>query len=314
MTLTATKNAKDFGKVAVLYGGLSSEREVSLKSGKAVYEGLRKRNVDAHLVDVGSTIVAQLQGGHFDRAFNILHGPGGEDGVMQGLLETLGIPYTGSGVQGSALAMDKLRTKFVWRGCGLPTPEFVILRGPEEFLEVARRLGFPVVVKPIHEGSSIGISKVDSADQLEQAWATARKYDREIIAERWITGGEYTASILNHEALPLIKLETPRAFYDYEAKYLLDNTRYLCPCGLSASLEKELREMALKAFDFLGLAGWGRIDFMLDRENGPWLIEANTTPGMTDHSLVPMAARAAGYSFDELVWRILETTLTEERV
>ncbi len=314
MTLTTTKNSKDFGKVAVLYGGLSSEREVSLKSGKAVFEALLRRSVDAHLVDVGISIVTQLMDGHFDRAFNILHGPGGEDGVMQALLETLAIPYTGSGVQGSALAMDKLRTKFVWRGCGLPTPDFVILDGPEAFPEVASRLGFPVIVKPVHEGSSIGISKVDSADQLEQAWATARKYDREIIAERWITGGEYTASILNNEALPLIKLETPRAFYDYEAKYLLNDTRYLCPCGLALPLEMELRRMALKAFNFLGLAGWGRIDFMLDKDNHPWLIEANTTPGMTDHSLVPMAARAAGYSFDELVWRILETTLTPERV
>ncbi len=298
----------DFGKVAVLMGGNSAEREVSLKSGKAVLEALLARGVDAHGVDTAEGMFEQLKQGGYDRAFIVLHGRGGEDGVAQGALETLEIPYTGSGVAGSALGMDKYRCKLLWRGLGFPTPPFVMV-ADEDDLENADVLGYPLMVKPVHEGSSIGMARVESREALHRAWAQAREYDRQVMVEKWVTGQEYTVSILRDEALPLIRLETPHAFYDYEAKYSADTTRYICPCGLPEAKESELQQLALDAFAAVGANGWGRVDMMLDQEERPWLIEVNTVPGMTDHSLVPMAAREKGIGFEELVWRILEDTL-----
>jgi D-alanine-D-alanine ligase len=304
-------DAAQFGKVAVLMGGLSAEREVSLRSGGAVLQALLARGVDAHEVDVDAEIVPRLLKGKFDRAFIVLHGRGGEDGVIQGALQTLGIPFTGSGVAGSALGMDKYRCKLLWQGLGMPTPEFVLV-GSREELERAGQIGFPLMVKPAHEGSSIGMNRVEGIEQLESAWQEAREYDSAVLVERWITGSEYTVSILGDEALPLIRLETPNAFYDYEAKYQSDTTRYICPCGLEQEKELELQQLALSAFQAVGASDWGRVDLLLDGEQQPWLIEVNTVPGMTDHSLVPMAAKAREIDFEELVWRILETTLERE--
>jgi D-alanine-D-alanine ligase len=276
-----------------------------------VLQALLARQVDAHAVDVGRDVVSQLLEGKFDRAFIVLHGRGGEDGVIQGALETLGIPFTGSGVAGSALGMDKYRCKLLWQGLGMPTPEFVLVGSLEE-LERAGQIGFPLMVKPAHEGSSIGMNRVEGIEQLESAWQEAREYDSAVLVERWITGSEYTVSILGDEALPLIRLETPNAFYDYEAKYQSDTTRYICPCGLEQEKELELQQLALSAFQAVGASDWGRVDLLLDGEQQPWLIEVNTVPGMTDHSLVPMAAKAREIDFEELVWRILETTLERE--
>jgi len=303
--------AEDFGKVALLMGGWSAEREVSLKSGAAVAAALRARGVDVMELDVDRSICGVLAEENFDRVFIMLHGRGGEDGTIQGVLETLGISYTGSGVLGSALAMDKVAAKRLWRGMGLPTPEFVLLED-EESLELAGTLGFPLMVKPAREGSSIGMSRVESAAELRSAWVAARQYDNRIMAERFIPGAEYTVAILGSEALPLIRLETPRDFYDYEAKYQAEDTRYHLPCGLPPEEERALQELALRAFQALGAEGWGRVDLMVDGEGQPWLIEVNTVPGMTDHSLVPMAARHAGIDFEELVWRILAMTLEVE--
>jgi len=300
--------ADQFGRVAVLYGGTSAEREVSLNSGKAVLAALCRNGVDAYGIDTTDQPIEQMQADSIDRVFIVLHGRGGEDGVIQAILQSLNLPYTGSGVQGSALAMDKLRTKLLWLGMKLPTPDFVILSQQQDLALVNEAVGFPCIIKPIHEGSSIGMSKVDKLENLEPAWKEAAKYDREVIAERWITGGEYTCAILNNEALPLIKMETPNTFYDYEAKYNSTSTQYHCPCGLAVEKEKEMQDIALLAFDACGASGWGRVDFMMDEQNQAWLIEANTVPGMTDHSLVPMAAKQAGYDFDELVWRILESS------
>jgi len=300
-----TTRAADFGKTAVLMGGNSAERDVSLNSGNAVMQGLLRRGVDAHGVDTREDVVGQLTRGGFDRVFIILHGRGGEDGVIQGTLETLGIPYTGSGVAGSALGMDKYRCKLMWKGLGLPTPPFVMIRD-ESGLAEAEVVGFPLMIKPVHEGSSIGMTRVGDAGELRSAWQEAMGYDSEVMAERWITGPEYTASILGEEALPLIRLETPHTFYDYDAKYLVDSTQYHCPAGLTEEKELALRELALRAFRSVGASGWGRVDLLLDEAGHPWLIEVNTVPGMTDHSLVPMAARVSGIDFDELVVRILE--------
>ncbi len=303
--------AQDYGKVAVLMGGDSAEREVSLRSGAAVLAALQKGGVDAHGIDAGADVLRQLETGRFDRAFIILHGRGGEDGVIQGALERIGLPYTGSGVLGSALGMDKYRTKALWRGLGLPTPESVLIVD-EVALEAAAGLGYPLMIKPSREGSSIGMAKVEDAQQLRQAWETARRYDASVLAERWIVGREYTASILQGEALPLIRLETPHTFYDYEAKYHADTTRYHCPCGLPQAQEAELQALCLRAFEAVGADGWGRVDLMLDEQQQPWLIEVNTVPGMTDHSLVPMSARVAGIDFESLVLRILATSLQRE--
>lgn len=302
---------KAYGKVAVLLGGLSAEREVSLKSGAAVLAALRRRGVDAHGVDVGRDIVQVLSAGRFDRAFIILHGRYGEDGVMQGALEMLGMPYTGSGVMGSAIGMDKLACKRLWTGAGVPTAEFETIKVAADLDRAAERLGFPLIVKPAREGSSIGISKVKTAEDLEAAWAAARKHDPLVLAERCIKGPELTAAVLGEQVLPLIRLETPRDFYDYEAKYLLDTTKYHCPAGIDGALEDRICGIARRAFDLLNCSGWGRVDFMIDADGSPYVLEINTVPGMTDHSLVPMAARHAGIDFDELAMRILATS--EER-
>ncbi|WP_275097463.1 D-alanine--D-alanine ligase [Sedimenticola hydrogenitrophicus] len=299
--------AADFGKVAVLMGGLSAEREVSLQGGQAVLEALVRRGVNAHGVDAGRDVLSLLQQEHYDRVFIMLHGRGGEDGVIQGALESIGMPYTGSGVAGSALGMDKYRCKLLWKGLGLPTANFVML---EQAADLARAevLGFPLMIKPSHEGSSIGMAKVENRQQLEQAWRQAVGYDVEVMAESWISGAEYTASILDDQVLPLIRIETPHTFYDYEAKYQADSTAYHCPCGLPAEQEAELRQLADQAFRAVGAKGWGRVDLMLDAAGNPRLLEVNTVPGMTSHSLVPMAARAEGIDFDELVWRILSAS------
>lgn len=299
---------KVFGRVAVLMGGRSAEREISLQSGHAVHAALLQRGIDAHAVDVDENVWQQL-GQDFDRVFLALHGRGGEDGVIQGALETLGLPYTGSGVLGSALGMDKVRCKWLWQALGLPVPEFVVLDDETNPDNLITELGLPLMIKPSREGSSLGISKVTEMTQLPVAIAAARDLDDSVIAERFIHGEEYTCAILGKEALPLIRIETSRVFYDYHAKYFANDTRYLCPCGLDTAKETELQDMSLHAFKVLDCHGWGRMDFMLDDEGRPWLIEVNTVPGMTDHSLVPMAARQAGISFDELVWRILEETL-----
>jgi D-alanine-D-alanine ligase len=293
-------------KVAVLLGGSTAEREVSLKSGALVLAALRARGVDAHPFDPADKDLEDLIEARFERAFIALHGRFGEDGTVQGVLEWLGIPYTGSGVLGSALAMDKLRAKLLWQACGIPTPAHELLEAHGDFKAVAARLGVPLMVKPVNEGSSIGMSKVRAAGALEEAYALAVNYDRMVMAEKFIEGSELTAGILGDEALPLIRLETPREFYDYEAKYVADDTRYLIPCGLPAARERELQALCLKAFRALGCSGWGRVDLMLDAAGGPWLLEVNTAPGMTDHSLVPMAARAAGLSYEDLCLKILE--------
>jgi D-alanine-D-alanine ligase len=301
----------EYGKVAVLMGGDSAEREISLRSGSAVLAALQQRGVDALGIDAGADVLSQLAAGGFDRAFIILHGRGGEDGVIQGALERIGLPYTGSGVLGSALGMDKYRTKALWHGLGLPTPESVLIE-QESDLPAAAAIGFPLIIKPSHEGSSIGMSRVEDGSQLRQAWETARRYDASVLAERWIVGREFTASVLQGEVLPLIRLETPHIFYDYEAKYHADTTSYHCPCGLPDALEAELQALCLRAFEAVGASGWGRVDLMLDAQQRPWLIEVNTVPGMTDHSLVPMSARMAGIEFDELVLRILATSIGRE--
>ena len=303
--------AEDFGKVAVLMGGWSAEREVSLVSGAAVLEGLRACGVDAHGIDMGRDVLEVLRAGGFDRVFNVVHGRGGEDGELQGLLEVAGIPCTGTGVLGSALAMDKYRSKLVWAGMGLPTPGFVLVED-EADLEHAARLGFPLMVKAALEGSSIGVYRVEDAAALREAWEKAAACDSHVMAEVCIEGEEFTCAILDGEALPMIRLETPHSFYDYEAKYRADDTRYLIPCGLSAEEEAAAQALCQRAFAAVGAAGWGRVDLMRDAGGRLWLIEVNTVPGMTDHSLVPMAARAAGIDFPELVWRILAQTLEVE--
>lgn len=305
-----SQSMKDkFGKVAVLYGGWAAERPVSLKSGAAVLKGLQESGVDAHGIDVGRDILTVLQEGQFDRVFNILHGAGGEDGVLQGALEILGLPYTGCGVMASAISMDKLMTKRVWAGAGLPTPAYRVLTADTDFTAVATELGLPLMVKPATEGSSIGMSKVKAAEDLEGAYQKAAQCSSVVIAEQWVTGAEYTAGIVAGESLPLIRLEVPGEFYDYEAKYISDDTRYYCPCGLDETEEKAMQQLARQAFDAVGGRGWGRVDLMRDGQGKAWLIEVNTNPGMTDHSLVPMGARALGMDFNALVVRILETTL-----
>jgi len=301
-------DASEFGRVAVLFGGRSAERSVSLERGHAVLAALQRRSINAHGIDVGEDIVNCLQQGGFDRAFIALHGAGGEDGVMQALLQGLEIPYTGSGVMGSALAMDKVATKRLWLGCGLPTPLFVVIDSSAESLERAAALGLPLIIKPAAEGSSIGMSKVEHAGSLQAAWETAGGHNNPVLAERWIHGREFTVAIVAGQVLPIIRVETPHVFYDFAAKYQSDTTRYICPCGLPEEQEQSLRQLAATAFDVLGCRGWGRVDLFVDGENRAWLIEANTVPGMTDHSLVPMAAQAAGIDFDTLVWQILETS------
>ncbi len=292
-----------------MMGGSSAEREISLQSGQAVFEALQRQKVDAHIVDPREDLMMQLATGNFDRVFIALHGRGGEDGLMQGLLDTLEIPYTGSGVLGSSLAMDKCRSKRIWQSHEIPTPAFVELNEHSDWQAVVEYLGLPLIVKPVREGSSYGASKVKESGEMESAWRQAREYDARVMAESWITGNEYTVPILGDEILPMIRLETPREFYDYEAKYIADTTQYHCPCGLDADVENELGKLAFAAFKALDASGWGRVDFMLDTEGNPWLIEVNTIPGMTSHSLVPMSAKQAGMSFDDLTLKILAASL-----
>jgi len=296
----------NFGKVAVLLGGKSAEREVSLKSGSMVLNALRSRGVDALAFDPAERGLDALIGERFERAFIALHGRFGEDGTVQGVLEWLGIAYTGSGVLASALAMDKLRSKLLWHAEGLPTPPHAVLTKDSNLRTVARKLGVPLMVKPASEGSSIGMSKVGSAAGLDEAYALAANYDPVVIAEKFIDGTELTAGILGDQVLPLIKIETPRDFYDYEAKYIANDTRYIVPCGLSAARERDMQALCLRAFRALGCRGWGRVDLMLNRQGRAFLLEVNTVPGMTDHSLVPKAARAVGMSYEDLCLRILE--------
>jgi len=305
--LEGGKRVNRFGKVAVLMGGPSAEREISLKSGTMVLDALRRKGVDAHAFDPRDQGIEQLIAQKFDRAFIALHGRFGEDGTVQGTLEYLGIPYTGSGVMASGLAMDKWRTKLLWQAAGIPTAPYELLTPRTDFPGVVARLGLPLMVKPAREGSSIGMSKVTTLEKLQPAFELAVRYDDSIIAERFIEGIELTAGILDDEPLPLIKLETPRVFYDYEAKYSADDTRYICPCGLPEPRERAIQEQALASFRLLGCAGWGRVDLMLSNAGTPAFLEVNTVPGMTDHSLVPMAARARGMSFEDLVLRILES-------
>jgi D-alanine-D-alanine ligase len=297
--------AATFGKVAVLSGGRSAEREVSLKSGASVLAALQRSGVDAHTFDPATRNLQALTDEGYDRVFIALHGRFGEDGTVQGALELLGLPYTGSGVLASALGMDKWRSKLIWQAGGLPVPDFMMLDEQHTAELVIQQLGLPLFVKPANEGSSVGISKVTSASGLHEAYLAALKYDKLVIAERFIGGGEYTVAILDGCALPVIKIEPANEFYDFDAKYLRDDTRYLCPSGLRVAAEHEMQQLALKAFTLIGGQGWGRVDFLMDTNGEPYVLEANTSPGMTDHSLVPMAAGFAGIGFDELVLRVL---------
>lgn len=296
---------KSIGRVAVLYGGHSAEREVSLQSGAAVLDALQAANIDAVGIDTATDFFAQLYEQQIDHAFIALHGGDGEDGRIQALLSYLDIPFTGSGTAASALAMDKLRSKHMWQGMGLPTPKFASLSGTTDWQQVLTDLGGKAMVKPAHEGSSIGMSRVSSAEELKAAYESAKDFDASVIAEALIEGAEYTVAILGDQVLPPIRLETDNTFYDYEAKYLSEDTRYHCPCGLDSDKEQALKDLALHAYNSLGCEGWGRVDVMADEQGNFYLLEVNTAPGMTSHSLVPMAGKAAGLSFEELVVRIL---------
>lgn len=313
-TLHSTREPAAFGRVAVLYGGRSAEREVSLKSGQAVLTALQGADVDAFGIDVGDDLLQRLAQERIDRAFIVLHGRGGEDGSMQGLLECAGIPYTGSGVLASALAMDKLRTKQVWQSLGLPTPRHAVLANEADCQAAAEALGFPLIVKPAHEGSSIGMAKVTGIAELIAAWRAASAYDSQVLVEQWIQGPEYTVAILRGQVLPPIGLGTPHTFYDYDAKYLASDTQYRIPCGLDETRLAELEALCARACEAVGVSGWARADVMQDASSGQfWLLEVNTVPGMTDHSLVPMAAQAAGLDFQQLVLAILEDSIGARR-
>jgi D-alanine-D-alanine ligase len=313
-TARRARSATDFGKVAVLLGGDSTEREISLLSGNAVLAALRRRGVNAHAFDPQGSPVQNLVSEGFDRAWNVLHGPGGEDGLMQGALEWLGIPYTGSGVLASALTMDKLKTKRVVVGAGYVAPEYGVLSSEADLQHALTRIGLPLMVKPASQGSSVGITKVKTAAQLPQAYAEARAVDPIVFAERFIEGDEFTVGVLHDTGLPSIRIQPATEFYDYQAKYFRNDTQYHCPSGLDAKAEDDLQAAALAAFRVTDCAGWGRVDFMRDRATGKfYFIEINTTPGMTDHSLVPMAARQSGIDFEELVWRVLESSFLRDR-
>ncbi len=301
-------NPAEFGKVAVLMGGRSAEREISLNSGTAVYEALKRKSIEVMPIDVTDSPINALAGKNIDRVFNIIHGRGGEDGVLQGVLEVLNIPYTGSGVMASALTMDKLRTKLCWQGMGLQTPKWTVLKDENDIDACIEFMAFPMIVKPAQEGSSLGMSRAENRAELRQALRVAAEFECDVYAEQWVTGEEYTIAVVNDDALPVIRLQTPNEFYDYEAKYQADTTQYHCPCGLQAEDEKTLKELAVRACEGLAVKGWARVDAFIDEAGQVQLIEVNTVPGMTDHSLVPMAAKAAGCDFDELVWRILETS------
>jgi D-alanine-D-alanine ligase len=305
------KQAGDFGKVGVLMGGSAAEREISLRSGTAVYQALLEQGVDAIPIDIKSNIIESLTSVRVDRFFNVIHGRGGEDGMLQAILEAYRVPYTGSGIMSSALAMDKLRTKFCWLGMGLSTPKWSQIKSEDDIDECIAELGFPVIIKPAMEGSSIGMSKANNRQELVQAFNLANQFSCAVFAEQWVTGHEYTVGVLAEEALPAIRLETPNAFYDFAAKYEANTTRYYCPAGLTSQQENQLQSLALQACSGIGIKGWARVDMFIDKNDHFQLIEVNTVPGMTDHSLVPMAAKAAGIEFGELVWRILETSIPE---
>ncbi len=301
-----------FGKVALLMGGQSAEREISLKSGAAVLRALQENHVQVEAIDVDERVFENLAAGEFSRAFIALHGPLGEDGSIQGGLEVMGMPYSGSNVMASSICMNKLMTKQIWQGCGIPTPRHHVLSDEVDIDEVVHQLGLPMILKPISQGSSIGMNKVNDRNEISVAWADARQYEETVIAEQWITGSEYTVAILDGKALPMIRLETPNTFYDYAAKYQANDTQYHCPCGLDQATEVKIQSLSLQAFNATGASGWGRVDVMLDENQQPQFLEVNTVPGMTDHSLVPMAAKANGISFNELVIKILQTSLKED--
>jgi D-alanine-D-alanine ligase len=297
---------QSLGRIAVVMGGNSAEREVSLNSGKAVLRALQEIGVDAVGVDAAKDLPGQLQRLQVSQVFNVLHGRGGEDGQLQGLLEFMNIPYTGSGVLASALAMDKVMTKYIWQRLNIPTPEFRVLNQDTDWNELLSLLG-TVVVKPVREGSSIGMSITNTAKDLKEAYVAARKYDSEVMAEKYIEGSELTVAILDREIMPAIELQTTHKFYDYEAKYIANDTRYLCPAPLSDKERSELNQLCQRAYEALGCEGWGRVDVMRDKQGNFWLLEVNTVPGMTDHSLVPMAAAAHGLGFGDLIVRILKS-------
>jgi D-alanine-D-alanine ligase len=299
-----------FGRVGLVIGGDSAEREVSLNGGKAVGAALDRKGIDFQVFDGPLALFEAIGKGEIDRVFNLLHGPGGEDGSLQGALQLMGIPVTGSGLASSALTMDKVRSKWVWAQNGIATPPFHHFGPDDDNHERAiEDFGLPLFVKPTGLGSSIGISRVAAEDELKPAVELARSYGDTVIIEAEVKGGEFFAGVLGLNALPLIRVETPNDFYDYEAKYESDDTRYFCPCGLDSELEAELQALSFRAYEVLGASGWGRVDFLMDEEGNPWFLEVNTTPGMTDHSLIPQAAAEVGIGFDELVWRILETSL-----
>ena len=306
--MTSRSNA-DFGKVAVLLGGISAEREVSLKSGAAVLKALLAQGIDAHAVDADPSTIGSLRDMGFDRAFNILHGRWGEDGVVQGALESIDMPYTGSSVLGSALSMDKVRSKQVWQAIGLPTAQFKVLHTEQDLDGLIEEIGLPLFLKPACEGSSVGVGKVESADDLLEAYRATALVGDDVLAEKFMSGAELTVGILDNRALPVVRMQTTNTFYDYQAKYHSDETQYFCPAGLSEDLERDVRCLAERAFTSLACESWGRVDVMLDEHQQPVLLEVNPIPGMTDHSLVPMAAAAVGISFEELVVRILEASL-----
>jgi D-alanine-D-alanine ligase len=296
----------DFGKVAVLLGGKSSEREISLMSGKAVLEGLRKAGVDAHPFDPSERELSDLKKEGYARVFIALHGRYGEDGTVQGALELLGIPYTGSGVMASALCMDKVRTKMIWLAADVPTPRYEVVTARSNWQALPQKLGLPIIVKPAHEGSTLGLTKVTDGADLQNAYEHAARYDRLVLAEEFVSGEELTAGFVGDEALPLIRIEAPQGNYDYQNKYFTDDTKYICPCGLPATEERRIQQLVMRAADVLGCSGWGRADLIRRSDGSVSLLEINTSPGMTGHSLVPMAAKVAGLSFDQLVVRILE--------
>ena len=303
----STHDTAALGKVAVLFGGASAEREISIMSGSAVLAALKEQGVDAHAFDPAERDLWELKRDGYDRAFIALHGRGGEDGTLQGALECMGIPYTGSGVMASAIGMDKWRTKMVWLSAGLPTPRYKLLHAGTDFAAVVKDLGLPLFVKPAREGSSVGATKVTRAEDLASAYEKAARCDPLVLAEQFIAGRELTAPFLGDMALPLIRIEAPQGNYDYQNKYFTDDVKYHCPSGLDADLEQEIQELVMRAARLIDCRGWGRADLMLDDAGHPWLLEINTSPGMTSHSLVPMAARAVGIEFGELCLRILES-------
>jgi D-alanine-D-alanine ligase len=307
------ENAEQFGKVAVLMGGDSAEREVSLMTGKAVLKALLRKGIDVHPVDAVGDLFSVLSRDRFDRVWLALHGRGGEDGTIQGLLTMMNMPFTGSALLGSAISMDKLRTKRLLAGMGIDTPAYCELSGEQDFESVIGMLGLPMIVKPAAEGSSLGMTRVERPEQLAEAYREAAKFRSEVFAEVWISGPEYTAAVLHDQVLPLIRIDAANSFYDYQAKYFSDETRYICPCGLPEHQERLLAAACMEAFIGVGASGWGRVDFMLADDSTPLVLEVNTTPGMTSHSLVPMAAAEAGTDFDELAWRILETSFVARR-